>query len=387
MTFQPWTNSHYGRSASPAHVESFLEIIQYWQKFLRIAENFSALTLLKKSMSGNIYPQFNKLSLCTLMFVVNLAYPEWVTIECGSNHTILDIVCMRKNKTSPPKPNDAAMNCEIGDIVHNSSCLMFEFYNGRTDPHAFHRHKFVARPAQLVQAEEIKFLLLSVGSNFPAILTLENTKVITHTVGERVQSVVHFRTFFEAQEKANGYFVSPGMFVDNRSHPTGNTFACRSGMFVSTIYLCDRTVHCGEGDFSDEEHCICDESANNFSRCKFFCEKGKHCKCTSLYYSGADGQCCSFSQKIEHMKSRPDMTAQLQQNKQFTCQNGSFLKTLLVDDFVPDCGDSAEDEDILKDVGLSFQITNNINATHLAKYNAEMVFSGALEQVTFVFIN
>ena len=73
-----------------------------------------------------------RMKACTLMCLVNLAYPEWITVNCDKRH-YTHIVCMKNNKiiasvqNIPYHPID--YYCANQHIMEDQYCYNFVYYD------------------------------------------------------------------------------------------------------------------------------------------------------------------------------------------------------------------------------------------------------------------
>ena len=124
-----------------------------------------------------------------------------------------------------------------------------------------------------------------------------------------------------------------------------NTFHCGQGVYISTLFMCDNKQDCPNR--IDEAGCICNNTSNYQSKCKFLIDKQKQKSCSKFYRSmkrGNDGVCKPFDKLTIQNIDTAGM---------FTCLNGTKISSLLVNDLFLDCGPSGEDEMVLQYVKLN----------------------------------
>ena len=115
----------------------------------------------------------NNSELCMMMNLANLAYPEWISINC-SKKIYIDIVCMKnynntENYSSSFSPS--LTYCPKGNILKNSFCYKFIYFNGRLQEYGLKRQMEIHMIFHSIKL--FNFILLAVNT-FPNILSLQN---------------------------------------------------------------------------------------------------------------------------------------------------------------------------------------------------------------------
>ncbi len=135
-----------------------------------------------------------------------------------------------------------------------------------------------------------------------------------------------------------------GFYVDDapaRQHKTGgNLFLCEDRSTISIQYFCDNYDDCGGEVKSDEENCLCPESASNYS-----CKYTTNISCSPLFYLSHNKECHSYI-SLSDKKHPKKMT----HKEDFTCSPQRDISPTLVDDLVVDCLSGKSDENVLKEV-------------------------------------
>ena len=148
-------------------------------------------------------------------------------------------------------------------------------------------------------------------------------------------------------------------------------FKCKGGSFIMSEFVCNKEIDCPH-DNSDEENCICKVNMKK-PFCKYT-KVGNHKKaCNHLYYTTHSGQCCKYnsfksinkythsritdmndhcyypySQSNTNLIFTKHLWKTTRQSNGFICNSGQIIDKLLLDDIIPDCGQNAEDEPMLK---------------------------------------
>ena len=332
MTFQLWQNTNYMRDnnfflqtvISLSH--SF--VFPYSIPFCCLNETLHSRDVLN--------PKISKSTQCTLMILLNLAHPEWLTIDCSSKYFI-HIVCMKKNESIQNNISFEPLHnfCPDDNVMKGPSCYQFNYFNGRQ----------MSLDAVTLQSQseinsmrEIYFILVAIKVTFPPILKVQ-WPFIKHTSYNKYHNVIIPTTQFLTKNLSNGYFIKKTKLIQMFDESVVlNMHKCASGTIISGVYLCDKTFDCGQNDTSDEDNCICkDTDEAKDKKCKLICSQ--NCKCKSSFL-------------FNDVENNDDKSAEIQMKhtlKLFTCNNGDLINILMVDDLVPDCT-GAEDEGKLKNL-------------------------------------
>ena len=119
----------------------------------------------------------------------------------------------------------------------------------------------------------------------------------------------------------------------------GNTFHCGDGVYISMIYICDGVDDCPGNSKEDEKHCLCDRN-KLLPPCKYIIDNGENKSCSLFYTITADGSCSLSGPSLKGTTT----TSQNNSLGKFTCQDGSDIDNILVNDLISDCGPDGDDE-------------------------------------------
>ena len=269
------------------------------------------------------------------MILLNLASPEWLTVNCSSKYFI-DIVCMKRNESTQNNVSFYPFNmyCSDNNIMKGTSCYQFHYFDGR-----YMSLDAVDLQFGLDAMVEIQFILLAVKVTFPPILKLQGP-FIKHTFYNKYHNVLIPNSHFSPEEKSNGYFVTKtknNKMSDDFIHLI--VHKCRSGGIIAIHFLCDENFDCGADDTSDEDNCICkDTDEVKMKMCKYVCGADSTCKPSFLF--NKPNHIDSPHDKSENHKTHQNQTIN------FICSSGYFIDIMLVDDLVPDC-EGGDDEEKL----------------------------------------
>ena len=257
----------------------------------------------KTKLSINfLNPQITEEKSCVMMLLINLAYPEWITIDCNRKFFI-DIVCMTNNNNlshsniSYYKP--LLNSCSERYILKNSSCFDFIYYMGNSIIQG--KYNQLQNFLTVKRMNQLQFVVSAVHS-FPNILYIENGKIkIFFNI--RYHNIIKFYVFNSTSEKFEGYFIKKTK-VNIFSNITiyANMYQCKNGRILGSQHVCDAVFDCGRNDLSDEEGCTCStlrESRNK--TCKFIHINEDQCINSFLFF-GVLNLKCKISDELDYQE-------------------------------------------------------------------------------------
>ena len=332
-----WLNKDFGYS----YTSNFTELnTLFVQEKKYSANNFS------KRAFHTIYPEMSVKEKCTMMLLGNRAYPQWITAQCDEINHHITIVCMKYQTSAAQKIETNHTNCPTNYILNRKYCYDFIFFKGKTWTNS---HVLISkRYLKLNSLKIFHFLFVAINVKLKSLLSVHynNNTFIKQFSYEKYFSVITQRAENVPIRDSEGYFVKRINFTSrDLKRISGNLFSCKSGSFISSRKVCDETVDCGLSDNSDEYKCKCQTQDR---RCKYITSDQKRTwKCSSFYFTGIDGKCYSF----DHQYIQVNIINKISiiSNK-IKCINGNEIDTILIDDLVSDCGESGDDESVLKDI-------------------------------------
>ncbi len=309
---------------------SLMELVCYLENRLFHVEwmdVFFNLSSSKQIAANTVYPNRGDSGNCTLMFLSNLAEVEWIQVDC--QQTLLHhLVCDTQNQ--PSVPNNIVTKtktCKSQCILNDGKCYDFTWCSGKSG----------AKIRRIPQGKSfrIHFLLKAIRPDFPPIY-LNSASGIEKWIGKMYLSVSVYQTELDLLSNSFGFCLTR---TKSEYHMPHNIIRYQNQTYVSQTHLCD-----GNSD-SQKVNRECDESMT-LKKCK---ESKQPCKkrvCSPLCYLSLRGDC----HKYIHENHRSHFTApdKLDDITFFACADGKLINSLLVDDFVSDCGSEGEDEPLLK---------------------------------------
>ncbi len=234
--------------------------------------------------------QTNKAVHCLAVLLLNLAHPQWVTVNC-SKPMISDITCIFYKKEIK-FANYLLPQTEIcpHQIKINGKCFSLIPFSGKS---------FLQHPSNL-SLSVFKLLIKAVGENVRYFLNINPL----HT--SEIQTVTFnyiWKTFeVNTVESSNavGFYINEDHVVSVKM-PNELLFRCVSGNFVSKSLVCDSVSHCIDHNREPSGHeylCDCGKKM-----CKRTCLENK-CKCSPLFYKSVDKTCSTYISSTEEKKTK-----------------------------------------------------------------------------------
>ena len=337
----------------------------------------------KSSESGDIgypFPTKNK-KMCTMMLLLNLAEPDWISIFC--NRSILPIViCVKDELMEKPKADIHLMDlsaCSVLSIVVHKECFVFEW-----KPRNETKFKGFSRSNQKI---EYKKVILNFQHIFDVIITPTSSLSVLVMKNLTSLNVLKFQKYLDIT--TSEHFIMPfteaegfHLFKLNkyRLNLGSLLFSCSSGGYIMNDFICDHFIDC-PNDNSDEEQCTC-TMENKTGYCRYTKTGGDNIFCGLLYYKKLSGACQKYSNvtliktDFKTYKSDPELIKGMHKRLLFVttnqtkfkfdevtfsqmndkisnfirCHNNQKVKKIFIDDLVPDCVTNAEDEPKLKSI-------------------------------------
>ncbi len=228
---------------------------------------------------------------CTLMFLKNLAEPEWLQVNC--DHQLLgDILCMIPDASSQ-KSGSVHISADLR--IFDTSCILkfgecYQFL------------WISSKSTRLIDKSRAKkfdvglFLDLfdSVSAEFPPIFTQDLKQVITFNrcLNKPQVATLQKATYgFSVAHQKFSYFV-------NKS---GNVFKCPGGSIISALQVCDGVPDCKYS--RDEDGCLCDSKTDTPHRgkCKYVSLNSDEnvTRCSKMFHRLRNGTCEMYKLPVQ----------------------------------------------------------------------------------------
>ena len=139
-----------------------------------------------------------------------------------------------------------------------------------------------------------------------------------------------------------------------------NVFQCKDGTYIDETSVCDSISDCQDG--TDEKICHCNNTVDNTITCEYISDKKSLQKfCSAFYFACLSSNRCIPYGKVcnghvdclyaedeiceNQAGEEVENDIYTQNISTFTCsKSNTVVPSYLVDDFIPDCPDSIEDE-------------------------------------------
>ncbi len=300
------------------------------------------LSKLKLQAKQRLFPSTSSTETCTMLFLTNLAEPEWVQVSCITRY-IFDIFCMESS--SETELHDTSMSlqmmiCSRSEIMMKQSCFQFLWYSKRQMSGELSQNYF---STSLVLKNRSLFSILfnAVSTDFPPLLfgSPNNDSHFKYLLQTKIFNIDKFEVNLIDFDRAEGFVV----FHTRKEEVIAgnNLLRCANGSYISHLHLYNH-FRDGSGENSNaSEHC---HGAQNHTRStrqsKILTKDGISGRCSKLFHKDIHGWCHPYV-SVTKKETLP------KPNKQYSCSHDKQIDMSLKDDIAPDCGPEAEDEPIL----------------------------------------
>ena len=267
---------------------------------------------------------------CTLMHLVNLADPKWMSIKC-EKLWLGNLMCMVQNNRNPmhePKAQSPDLHRQKSCFMKKTSCYGFIWSSAREGKRMIAKEKH--GPVS-VQFDSLRYIFDAIDVSFPPIFTQDFSYFTTY---KRYLNAYIFENHKVKNNSIEAFYIKK---INSPSFSTksGNIFECSKGVFISHVLLCDGKQDCTV-DESDEMGCKCNSNGYYHSKCKYIISTNEKGVCSIFYHFLSNGNC-----KLYWISSNKMLSFQ---NQTFPCKNGHRIPKSMQNDLVSDCGPKAEDE-------------------------------------------
>ena len=338
VTYQSWTNYNYGQSSMTVFEERTRSTT--YGKDISLKDT-NAINIVKNSSANTIYPLKNH---CTLLLVSNLAYHQWVSVDCYKPilHHIICLVNETRRALRNSKENTNILSCSNVTVKHNNRCYMFKWFNGANESsQSFYEkckiHKMTA--VSITDLQMFNFILEAtsiVKFKFLSELSMNSVNMFSY---EKIWFQVTHASQIVDKKFALGYYICYGK-TEYMKFDKQILYKCNNNIFISTLHVCDRSSNC-EYNKSDKMECSCKDFNKH---CREICNK-QGCSCSPLYFRSHSGKCLRYTfQKFKKLDKTENILKYKSNNRSI------FIDSKLQDDLVPDYGNNSEYETLLPNI-------------------------------------
>ncbi len=283
------------------------------------------------------------------MFLLNLLSPHWISIDCFK--PIFGVVVCEPNISSA---QFLAEQNFTQKLQASKSCKPFFVFNGshsfefiqqiKPTENSIHKscskkHLYSASNITDQILEYIFKLLSATSSHTPLaqIVKRQNNIVLNKYIKEATETNFSHAEWFACYE--------PTAYPAALRH----TVRCKQGGDISMMALCDGTDDC-LFDNSDESICYCEcKTASKYCKTinSSLTEFGHHCG--PFYYRPRDkNEDCKLHLGSYSFQYQISQALSKENEYMFQCNCRKYIEHFLLNDLIPDCGPSGEDEYLLK---------------------------------------
>ena len=216
-------------------------------------------------------------------------------------------------------------------------------------------------PLNITNALQLfKTLFNPIGINYFSVFTitsLEDNIFSFHTY-EKVWLKTKYTTEELHVQNISG-FIAFQYTGENIRNSDNHKYICNNKFVISSYYICDGWNDCSttyvSTDSGDE---MCDFSAQIKPFWKEMYETTS-CVWSPFYYKTRNKNCSSY------MITRNNSLTGAMNTEEFSCIDGTFISSLVVDDLVPDCSSDESDEVKIQNLLVNYSIATCINPSEI----------------------
>ncbi len=303
-------------------------------------DNEENIINIRETASKELQPVLSKL--CALLLMSNLAYPEWVSINCHER-LLTNVFCFsEKPKITRKSSGMIDISCPKSEIFNSNLCFRFIWHVYVKEllqvPKLYKDFRGTAHSISIIR--KLSFLVNAIKHQQFSILSPHQSSDGIKFISFVYEGIWFKKQWTQSKESPNSGFTVSTNKAHSLKHTLNISYSCENTQTISHLYVCDGDNDCKDNKHkeqsSDEKWCTCNAPNEN---CKEVCTN-LSCTCSQLYQRMKNGTCVSYYKP--HMD-----TFQLENDSSldlFHCSNGQNISVLLVNDMVSDCGQSADDE-------------------------------------------
>ena len=351
MSFQCWSNVNYGQLGLPEYKKYhtsyvYEELVRNFRISLWISycsnntNSFCKTVELIYSINSYshhiIYPVLIARKQCTLLLLLNLAQPQWVSVDC-STKLINHVVCLsrKENKNGNKEAanlEEKMLTCVKTSILYKDLCYFFFQYDKCCDKNIFStcREKGLLNiPENDSMAHELFSIISEAAGEIDCDFAIINKKKrkVHYSHGKR-GSKRNLKPFsfnkFSVHRRKFVFLSCKGNMIKQNKYK-GLVYKQLNGHYSSVMFLCD-----GKHWYTKMN------LVQRGTSCKTPHPIDFKCNISVFFYKSISGNCSPYSQQEMFTVDRKIILV--------PCKNSEMIEENLVNDLVSDCGLSADDE-------------------------------------------
>ena len=364
-------------------------------------------------------PQILNRNSCTLMVTHVLAEPDWINIPCDQKTP--GIIICQKLMSKPQLDirhyghfinTNEYKTCHHKAISFENMCILFKKHEKHMNISELHGQNIIESVEINVQDKKIMAILLGYFNiiqhfyiqpiQFTISLPLRNRYIVYKPLQTPYYHKLNWIHSRDTVTKYDGYILSVSKSITLQI--PSNTFQCEDDSFIDEMSICDGIIDCT--DATDEKLCYCNNTLDIFNtKCKYICEKtSQQCSCSHLYFTCLSSfKCIPYIQvcdnKIDCLHGEDEICEKLSMKKSehfmnilstdnFTCiKSNTTIPAYLVDDLIPDCPGSIEDEMQYYYLMTNILFMLTVYAMVVMNYNAFLDTVIALNWIIYVYLS
>ena len=315
-----------------------------------------SVILSKTDFNLTLFPNRYQNRKCAMLFVSNLATPEWVSIKCHTRLLRVAYCSWGDKEDTDLQPNVSdTSTCHLDFIRRKTSCLKLFWLWISGSKSLVHEYceNMQLKIMYDQELDHLDFLVDAVSAIFPPLLLqMKNTTFFyLHTFSKMFNTVKHRKVLINPKnhtENREGFLGCKTGLKPSRSRIGDNMKRCSNEAFISSVFVCDGELDCKTHDKTEDtsdEFCLCNENGTDRSKSCSICKKGD-LMCSSLQYKAVTGKCEGYLSNNFQVSNEKNNGGNGDKEKQFFCNSGRMIESNLVNDLIPDC-EFAEDELLL----------------------------------------
>ena len=277
---------------------------------------------------------------CTILLLSNLAYPQWISVECD-HKAIGHVICathLQKQNASTITIS-LGLSCPSSAMTKDGRCYKFVWFDGSVRIYTSVSQICISNQMNIKlisQVDSLKFLFETLDQENLVILSYY--RLNSHKINVFSYNRIWLNNKYEKHSvhvnNALGYFICEGE-IKNLTFSQMNCFLCQRKVFVSTLYLCDGRDDCSSAynnqNATDEDYTECKQKNGHNEKIKL----RKVSFCQPLLYLSKSGRCSMYtSQKFTLYQTDNKGTFKKKKVTSLKCNDSRVREPILLNDSV-----------------------------------------------------